>query len=78
MQNAPLMLRGENSAIRLTFIKLPFVVKTFVLSFFEWPYYTGFTVNRISLCMQSCIQIYFMLPDRIYLNYIRKIDEYAY
>ena len=24
----------------------PFVDKTFVLSFFEWPFYTGFTVNR--------------------------------
>ena len=28
----------------LTFIKLPFVIKTFVLSIFEWPFYTGFTV----------------------------------
>ena len=28
----------------LTFIKLPFVVKTFVLSIYEWPFYTGFTV----------------------------------
>ena len=38
------MLQGEHSAILLTFIKLPFVVKTIVLSFFEWLYYTGFTV----------------------------------
>ena len=30
--------------ILLTFIKLPFVMKTFVLSIFEWPFYTGFTV----------------------------------
>ena len=29
----------------LTFIKLPFVVKIFVLSMFEWPFYTGFTVE---------------------------------
>ena len=28
----------------LTFIKLPFVIKIFVLSVFEWPFYTGFTV----------------------------------
>ena len=28
----------------LTFIKLLFVIKTFVLSIFEWPFYTGFTV----------------------------------
>ena len=27
-----------------TFIKLPFVIKTVVLSIFEWPFYTGFTV----------------------------------
>ena len=26
------------------FIKLPFVSKIFVLSIFEWPFYTGFTV----------------------------------
>ena len=47
MQNAHLagqkycrMLQGEHSAILLTFIKLPFVIKTFVLSIFEWPFYT--------------------------------------
>ena len=34
----------EHSAILSTFIKLPFVIKTFVLSFFEWLFYTGFTV----------------------------------
>ena len=27
-----------------TFIKLPFVIKIFVLSIFEWPFYTGFTI----------------------------------
>ena len=27
----------------LTFIKLPFVIKIFVLSIFEWPFYIGFT-----------------------------------
>ena len=40
LQNAP----KEHSAILSTFIKLPFVFKTFVLSFFEWPLKTGFTV----------------------------------
>ena len=34
-----------HSAILLTFIKLPFVIKTFVLSVFEWSLTTGFTVN---------------------------------
>ena len=38
------MLQGEHSAIHLTFIKLPFAIKIFVLSIFEWPFYTGFTV----------------------------------
>ena len=37
-------LQREHSAILLTFIKLPVVIKTFVLSIFEWPFYTGFTV----------------------------------
>ena len=31
----------------LTFIKLPIVIKIFVLSVFEWPFYTGFTVFGI-------------------------------
>ena len=38
------MLQGEHSAILLTCIKLPFVLKIFVLSILEWPFYTGFTV----------------------------------
>ena len=38
------MLQWEHSAILSTFIKLPFVIKIFVLSIFEWPFYTGSTV----------------------------------
>ena len=38
------MLQGEHSAILLTFIKLPYGIKIFVLSIFERPIYTGFTV----------------------------------
>ena len=38
------MLQGEHSAILSTFIKLPFVIKVFVLSIFEWPLKTCFTV----------------------------------
>ena len=38
------MLQGEHSAILSTCIKLPFINYIFVLSFFEWPFYTGFTV----------------------------------
>ena len=32
------MLQGEHSAILSTSIKLPFVIKIFVLSIFEWPF----------------------------------------
>ena len=38
------MLQGEHSAILLTFIKLPFSIKTCVLSIFKWTLKTGFTV----------------------------------
>ena len=46
------MLQGEHSAILLTFIKLPFDIKTFVLSILEWPLKTGFTI----------------VPDKAYLS----------
>ena len=38
------MLQRKHSAILSTFIKPPFAIKIFVLSIFEWPFYTGFTV----------------------------------
>ena len=38
------MLQGEHSAILSTFNELPIVIKIFVLSIFEWPFHTGFTV----------------------------------
>ena len=54
------MLQREHSAILLTFIKLPVVIKTFVLSIFEWLFYTGFTVHSklwacfvTSMCRRS-------------------------
>ena len=43
-QNYCRMLQGEHSAILSTFIKLPFVIKIFVLSIFEWLIKTGFSV----------------------------------
>ena len=42
------MLQAELSAIISTFNKLPFVIKIFILSIFEWPFYTGFTVCYIA------------------------------
>ena len=44
------MLQVEHSAILLTFIKLPFVFKVFVLSIIDWPFNTGITV-----LIASCI-----------------------
>ena len=41
------------SAILSTDIKLQFIFKTFVLSIFEWPFYTGFTVPFKSFCTQN-------------------------
>ena len=40
------MLQWEHSAILLTFSKLPFVFKTFVLSIFEWPLKTGLLFSK--------------------------------
>ena len=39
-----LLNQGEHSGILLTFIKLQFVIKIFILSIFEWKLKTGFTV----------------------------------
>ena len=38
------MLQGEHSLLLLTFIQLPFSIKTFVLSIFKCSLKTGFTV----------------------------------
>ena len=38
------MLQGEHAAILLTFIKLPFAIKIFVMSILEWLFHSGFTV----------------------------------
>ena len=43
------MLQGEHSAILSTFIKLPFVFKTLVLSIFVGQLKTGFTVEKKSI-----------------------------
>ena len=51
------MLQGEHSAILSTFIKLPIITQIFVLSIFEWPLKTGFTVYVLedkSIIMVLC------------------------
>ena len=55
------MLQREHSAILSTFIKLPFGIKIFDLSIFDWPLKAGFTVCEMKngyflksfLCPQS-------------------------
>ena len=38
----------------LSFIKLSFVIKIFVLSIFKWPFYTGFTVHMQKPLTHRC------------------------
>ena len=52
------MLQGEHSEMLSSFIKLPFVFKTFVLFIFEWPLKTGFTVSQIYLLKLKLIVSY--------------------
>ena len=40
------MLHFEYSAILLTCIKRQLILKTIFWSFSEWPFYTGFTVDK--------------------------------
>ena len=49
------MLPLEHSAILLTFIKLPFVIKIFVLSIFGLSFYIGFAVYFLVLHRFYCI-----------------------
>ena len=68
------MRQWEHSAILLTFIKLPIVIKIFVLSIFEWPFYTGLTVvYKILSCLPYAVLLIIFLfsanidPGRRYL-----------
>ena len=58
------MFQGEYSAILSTFIKLPFVIKIFILSIFKWPFYTGFTVGKISVFLAFPGHINFFWKNR--------------
>ena len=66
------MLQGEHYAILLTFINLPFVIKIFVLSIFEWPFewpfYIGFTVLKLQY------SYYCGLPLQFYFNIVTHAD----
>ena len=56
-----LWLQWEHSAILLIFIKLPFDTKIFVLSIFEWPFYTCFTV--LTKALQS--SLFLLVPSSV-------------
>ena len=49
------MLQWEHSAILLTFIKLPFVIKIFALSIFECPFYTGYAAHSQVLKLMTVV-----------------------
>ena len=66
------MLQGEHSAILLTFIKLPFVIKIFVLSIFERPFCTGFTVLYL---FKSGSPEYSLITLSIYNVYTYELTE---
>ena len=73
------MLPLEHSAILLTFItfiKLPFVIKILVLSIFEWPLYTGFTVILSSpfICLAEVHRIVPNSGFKIYLGLFLNSD----
>ena len=57
------VFQGEHSAILSFCIKLPHGLKTFVLSIFEWPLKTGFTVIFI-IVEDSGEFLFNPLPDR--------------
>ena len=59
------MLQGEHSAILSTFIELLFVSKIFVLSIFEWPLKTGFTVLHYITDGWAQILIIFLLLMKV-------------
>ena len=47
-----------------TFIKLPFVIKIVVLSIFEWPLKTGFTVyTKYPACRVICQNVWFCVSS---------------
>ena len=75
------MLQGEHSAILSTFIKLSFVIKIFVLSTFEWPLKTGFTVypnlcyNEVACRGTELYVILYFNPYERYSPHLYQMEE---
>ena len=65
-----------------TFIKLPFVIKIFVLSIFEWPFYTGFTVfnslhaGKLFIIFCSLLTFFEKIISGISLEYRHSVSSY--
>ena len=64
------MLQGEHSVILSTFIKLPVAIKIFVLSIFEWPLKTDFTVVGIVLRVHPIIYLVVHLSVILYCFFL--------
>ena len=71
------MLQAEHSAKLSTFIKLPFVIKIFVLSIFEWPLKTGFTVSgnalfsRVIQEMSLSVSLWLLKGKNINIHHVK-------
>ena len=51
--------KGEHSEILSTLIKLPFVIKIFVLPIFEWSYNTGLKYSKFSFLSDKQLEMQF-------------------
>ena len=53
--------KGEHSEILWTLIKIPFVIKIFVLPIFEWPFNTGlkYMYSKFSVLSDKQLEMQF-------------------
>ena len=74
------MLPLEHSAILLSFIKLPFVIKSFVLPIFEWPIYTGFLLYSVDKKSRKHFQdknVVMIRVRTIFINLLSASDYFS-
>ena len=67
------MLQGEHSAIFLT-IKVQFVIKIFILSIFEWLFYTRFTVYHDFISWHICLPLVCMRSSKSPLSMAKPLS----
>ena len=68
----------QHSAILSTFIKLPFVIKIFALSIFEWPFYTDFTTYTVKSGLDEDSCKYVSFYDRLDSNTCMHKTDFKY